>query len=265
MTSRPVVAILTDFGVEDTFVGQMKGVILSQCPNAALIDLTHSVPAQDILAGAFHVGAAWHWLPEGTIHVCVVDPGVGSERRAIAVQAAGHTFLSPDNGLLSALMQRHRVDAAFDISGFVPESAYVSRTFHGRDLFAQVAGRLAAGARLDELGNVIDPDELIRIDLPEPEVSPNSILGEIIMIDHWGNAITNISSTVLGGPDENWAVECGDARTDHLSSSYADAAVGGIVAVVSSMDTVEIAVRDASAASRYDLQRGMPVTLTRLS
>ncbi|MEX2425531.1 MAG: SAM-dependent chlorinase/fluorinase [Thermomicrobiaceae bacterium] len=259
--NNPAVTFLTDFGLQDTFVGQMKGVALSHCPDAALVDLTHGVSPQSITEGAYHLAAAWHWFPEGTIHVCVVDPGVGTARRAIAVNVAGHLFLAPDNSLLSCVLRSQDVGAAVDLTPDGGEGTYVSRTFHGRDVFARAAGRLAQGAALSDLGPAIDPNDLKRFEPPEPRFETDQITGEIIMVDHWGNAITNISADQLGGPDANWSVKCGDLTIAELSSTYAAVERGNPVAVISSMDTVEIAVRDGAAASRYDLRSGMKVDL----
>jgi S-adenosyl-L-methionine hydrolase (adenosine-forming) len=256
--TRPVVTFLTDFGLEDTFVGQMKGVVLSRRPDATLVDLTHHVPPQSVIAGAYHLSASWRWFPAGTVHVAVVDPGVGSERRAIGVRFEDHTFLVPDNGLLSVALGPRAPDLAV---GLYYQSQAASSTFHGRDVFARAAGEIVAGASLQSLGRLVDANQLIRLDVPEPVLEAGAIYGVIVLIDHFGNAISNVTRDLLGDDPARWTVECGSFTAESLSTTYSDARVGDPVALVSSMDTVELAVRDGSAARRYDLERGMGIIL----
>jgi S-adenosyl-L-methionine hydrolase (adenosine-forming) len=256
---RPVVTLLTDFGLDDTFVGQMKGVMLGLCPSLQLVDLTHSVPPQSVVTGAVHLRWAWCWFPEGTIHIAVVDPGVGSDRRAIAFRFRGHIFIGPDNGLLALLLGEQEPDQVVELS---TNGGGISNTFHGRDVFAVAAGRIAAGDSLLDLGHEVPATSLIRLEIPEPVVGRNSIEGEILLIDHYGNAMTNIRSSMTPDPIIRWNVQCGEFQVERISSTYADVQTGQPLALVSSMNTLEIAVRDGSAAARYDLTCGMQVRLT---
>ncbi len=263
--SRPIVTFLTDFGLDDTFVGQMKAVVLSASPHASLVDLTHAVPPQSILTGAIHLRSAWHWFPEGTIHVVVVDPGVGTNRRAICIRHRGHVFLAPDNGILSGAFGDDTPETAVKLELSNVAEGEVSRTFHGRDVFARAAGRLASGATLASLGREFDPAEVMRLDVPKPMVSRLSISGEILYVDRWGNAVTNISAADLGTNSLEWSIRCGAFAVERICSTYADVPEGDPLAAVSSMDTVEMAIRNGSAAARYDLEQGMAVEMTRNS
>lgn len=258
-----VVTLLSDFGHEDTFVGQMKGVILSVCSDVTFVDLTHEVPPQDILTGAVHMGAACRWFPAGTIHVAVVDPGVGTDRRAIGVQSGDFVFLAPDNGLLSMVLKDSPATLAVELQRPESESGEISRTFHGRDVFAWAAGQLASGRSLEDVGEPFDHTELMRIDIPEPEIGDDEINGEILFIDHYGNAVTNVPAQALGTQSLDWSVRCREFRVARLSSTYADVDDGAPLAAISSMDTVELGVRNGSASARYHFERGAHVVLRR--
>jgi S-adenosyl-L-methionine hydrolase (adenosine-forming) len=261
--TRPIVTFLSDFGHQDTFVGQIKAVVVSACPDAIMIDLTHQVPPQDILSGAVHLRAAWHWFPRGTVHVAVVDPGVGTSRRAIGIEFLGHTFLGPDNGLFGGVLGSDVPNRVVELDHPSPASGEISRTFHGRDVFAAAAGQLAAGAHLTDLGSEFDPEEVLKIRIPEPVIADDSIVGEVLVIDHYGNAVTNIPVTALGVESLGWSAECGEFSVERLSSTYAEVDEGAPLAAVSSMDTVELGIRNGSAAARYDLSSGMPVYMKR--
>lgn len=261
--TRDLVTFLTDFGLEDTFVGQMKAMVLSECPDATLVDLTHAVPPQSVLTGAIHLRAAWRWFPQGTIHVVVVDPGVGTDRRAIGIRHKGHVFLGPDNGILAGAFGGELPGQAVNLDYHVDGAGEVSRTFHGRDVFARAAGKLAAGATLSSLGSEFDPAELLTLEIPQPDVTNTSISGEILYTDHWGNAVTNIPATTLGTNSREWSVRSGSFAVEEISSTYADVREGEPLAVISSMETVELAVRNGSAAARYDIGQGMSVEMTR--
>jgi S-adenosyl-L-methionine hydrolase (adenosine-forming) len=265
LSNVPVVTFLSDFGLTDTFVGQMKAMVVSVCPSASMIDLTHGIPAQDILAGAIQLGVAYHWFPEGTIHVAVVDPGVGTARRAIGVRAGGYTFLGPDNGIFSSVLLECPASEAVELARPDAQPGEISRTFHGRDVFAWAAGQLAVGRALDELGTPFDVSELETLTIPQPVISQETISGEILFIDHYGNAVTNIPATSLGDESIYWAVECEGFNVNQLSSTYADVHESGPLAAISSMDTIELGVRNGSAAEQYNLRRGSTVRLRRSS
>ena len=195
-----IITLTTDFGTSDAYVGVMKGVILGINLHVQIVDITHAVPPQDIHEAAFLIHSAHHYFPKGTIHVIVVDPGVGSDRRAIVCQIDGAFFVCPDNGILTYLLQT--IENAEELSGNVvaiqnqtyclPE---VSNTFHGRDIFAPVAAHLSLGIPLDDIG--LPAHNLIRFPMPPITISDGKLVGEIIKIDSFGNAITNISAAAL--------------------------------------------------------------------
>lgn len=267
------VTLLTDFGARDGYVGAMKGVIVSCCPAAAIHDLTHEIPAGDIREGAFVLAAAAVHFPPGTIHVAVVDPGVGTDRRPLVVMAGGSYFVGPDNGLLSLA-----VAAVREASPEHPETVIrvldrpaafareVSATFHGRDVFAPVAGSLAAGADVADLGTVAG--SMLTIELPRPVRVPGgdvTVLGEVLRVDRYGNLITNIMPSDYGRDALVSSVEIGAARVGSIRATYGDAASGELTALVGSDGRLEIAVRDGSAAERLgrDGRVGSPVRVSR--
>jgi S-adenosylmethionine hydrolase len=248
-----IVTLLTDFGLADTYVGQMKGAILAVSPAVTLVDLTHAVPPQDVLAGAFQLWAAVEPLPAGTIHVAVVDPGVGSRRRGIALRARrGDVFVGPDNGLLIPAVDRL---GACSLAVELRESAYWRpirwSTFHGRDIFGPVAGHLANGTHLEQLGpKIADPH---RSAWPEPR----GLTGEVVHIDTYGNLITNLPAASLPA---RFQVRLGRRRiapADH----YAAVDEGALLALVGSAGLLEISARNASAAARTRAKRGTRVVV----
>jgi hypothetical protein len=221
----------------------MKGVIATRAPGAAVVDVSHGIPAQDVLAGALVLAAAVPYFPVGTVHVAVVDPGVGSARRAICVETDAGLLVGPDNGVLSlaaspASVRRivHLTDERFFLT---PRS----HTFHGRDVFAPVAAALAGGTDPSALGPPL-PD-LVRLRVPEPTVDGERIRGEVIYVDHFGNLVTNVATNAL--PGGAVVIRLGSTRMSGIAASYAATAVGQPVAVINSWGLLEIAVRDASA------------------
>lgn len=187
-----IVTLLTDFGTADYFVGAMKGAVLGANPEARVVDITHEVPPYDVEAGAFTLRAAFETFPEGTVHVAVVDPGVGSARRGVAVEGRGHTFVGPDNGLFGHVYERARPCRVFHLTNPSFFRREVSPTFHGRDIFAPVAGALSRGVRADELG----PEVFDFVRLPAASVeraADGTLVGSVIHVDRFGNLITNIT------------------------------------------------------------------------
>jgi S-adenosylmethionine hydrolase len=246
-----IITLLTDFGTADGYVGEMKGRLSSLAPGATLMDIAHDVPAGDVAAGCHALGRVWRTFPAGTVHLAVVDPGVGSARRALAVEAGGQFFVAPDNGLLSDVFA-----AAAAVTVHLPIPQGASRTFHGRDVFAPVAARLATGASLAELGEAItDP---VRLKPPVLEVEGTDLVGEVLHVDRFGTLITNLplervarAATVkLGG------------RGFQLGATFADVPPGEPVAFIGSGGTVEIAVRDGRADVVLGLSRGTEVRAT---
>jgi len=252
-----VVTLTTDFGLRDSFVGAMKGVLLSRCPSLQIVDLCHEVPPQDVLAGALRLAAAAPFYPPGTVHVAVVDPGVGSTRRPIAIQAAGQVFVGPDNGVLS--LAAHRAAAGWQAvvldspELWLPE---VSHTFHGRDVFAPTAAYLACGGALAEVGN--DIDDVVEIALPRVQREGDGLRGAVIDVDHFGNLITNIQRVDLGDRVVQ-TVSLGGATIEKLSSFYDPAEP--LVAVISSEGRLEVAVPGGNAALELGLAVGAVVDI----
>jgi hypothetical protein len=251
-----VVALVTDFGAVDPYVGVMKGALLSVAPGTTIVDVLHEVPPQDVAAGAFILGAARPYFPLDTIFVAVVDPGVGSARRAIAVEAAdGQRFVGPDNGLIPAALGATRIARAVELSDRRFHRAVVSRTFHGRDLFAPVAGHLATGVRIEELGRAIAARTLVR--LPRraaPAWRGGRVRGRIVWIDRYGNCVSDVPAALV--EKKRVRVRARSFVAERLAESYAAVAVGEPLAIVGSYGLVEIAVRDGSAAAALGLARG---------
>src|SRR5438132_166772 len=188
--SRPVIALLTDFGTRDHYVGTMKGVALGICSDATLVDITHEVPPHDVLAGALELAASYRFFPSGTIFLVVVDPGVGSLRRALAADAGEYRFVAPDNGVLSVALDETPARRVVELTERRYARPTVSRTFEGRDRFAPAAAWLAKGIELSALGR--QAGSVRRIDVPQPHIEGDRITGEVLRVDRFGNLITNI-------------------------------------------------------------------------
>ena len=232
----PIITLLSDFGSADSYVGEVKGVLLSHVHGAALLDITHQVPPGDLRAAQYILGRVWHRFPQGTVHLAVVDPGVGTTRRALAAGAAGHFFVAPDNGLLSCLPG----DAHY-VSLPIPPGA--APTFHARDVFARAAAQLAIGASLTHLGHAItDP---YRSPLPVARHDGAAVVGEVLYVDRFGTLVTNIPGDQV---EPGVRIKVAGTAIGTLVRTFGDVARGQLVALVGSGGTVEIAVRDGSAA-----------------
>lgn len=263
--SRPVITLLTDFGRADHFVGVMKGVVAGICPRALVIDISHDIPPQNLLAGAVTLLFSYSYFPPGTIHVVVVDPGVGSGRRIVACRAAEYIFLAPDNGILWPTLERAETVESVRVEEKSFFLANVSDTFHGRDIFAPVAAHLARGVQLKHLGPPVE--KLLRLELPRPSlVRPDAIRGEVIYIDHFGNLISNIPAQMLEkleAPESKLVVRVADATVRGLSRSYAGVPVGKLLGLIGSTGFLEIAARGASACQITGATRGDAVEVVR--
>ena len=257
-----LVTLLTDFGTRDAFVGIMKGVMLSLDPTLRLIDLTHEIPAQAVDVGALVLRSAVPYFPDGTVHLAVVDPGVGTARGAIAVRTERALLVGPDNGLLApaaAALGGARAVHAIDNQALWRRP--VSRTFHGRDVFAPAAAHLARGGALAALGAA--RDGLMDAGLPEVVVTADGARGAVVHVDGFGNLLTNIDRRALDAfRDLPLSVRVAEMVTVPLRATYGDVATGQLVALWSSWDTIEIALRDGSAAARLGVGRGAAVTAT---
>ncbi|MBC7228701.1 MAG: SAM-dependent chlorinase/fluorinase [Thermoflexales bacterium] len=273
----PVITLLTDFGTEDEYVGVMKGVILSIAPGVPLVDLSHRIPPQDVRRAAFLLANAVPYFPPDTVHLAVVDPGVGTERRPLAVRTPTGTFVGPDNGLFSWVLAEVPEWTAVEIRELAYRLPRVSSTFHGRDIFAPAAAHLAAGVPLEGLGpRVEDP-----VVLPPPrlEIRAGVLEGEVLYADRFGNLVTSIGRFRWEGGDLRLApafrpasgertvgaaaarVVLAGAELRGIRRTYGDVPVGELLALVGSSGFLEIAVRQGSAAAVLGAAPGTPVTV----
>lgn len=260
--SGRIVTLTTDFGQGSPYVATMKGVILSIAPEVTLVDVTHRVPPQDIRHAALVLGGVTSYFPDGTLHVAVVDPGVGSGREILYAEIAGQRYLAPDNGLLSRLALRTPPSKIVALTDPAWWRHPVSATFHGRDIFAPVAAHLSRGLDPDRLGP--RRSELVLLEWREATRMANKIAGEVQSIDSFGNLITNITAEQLNGvpTGEELSVVCNEHETRGLFRTYADQPPMTLIALVGSSGLLELAIVDDSAADMLGVKVGEPVTLS---
>ena len=262
--SRPVIALLTDFGNRDHYAGTMKGVALGICPEAALVDISHEVAAGDVLAAALELAAAYRYFPEGSIFLVVVDPGVGSSRRGLAAEAGAYRFVAPDNGVLSIVFDENPPTRVVELSEARYARPSVSRTFEGRDRFAPAAAWLATGIELAALGP--PAGAVHRLDVPRPLDTGEDVEGEVVRVDRFGNLITNIDrhlfERLAGG--HPMIIHIGPLQISKVVSHYAESLPNELCALFGSTDHLEIAANGASAAARTGARRGTAVRVGRL-
>ena len=242
-----IITILTDYGTTDSYVGEMKGVLLSGAPGATLVDITHSIPPGDIASASYVLSRAWSRYPAGTIHLAVVDPGVGTARVAIAFRTRDHFFVGPDKGLFSGVIRGAEVEAVV-----LPTPSLAAPTFHGRDLFGPAAASLARGEPLGALGERYagTPRSVSGV---VPHHEGKVVIGEVIYIDRYGNLITNLSADLVPAYA---SLEVESLVIGPIRTTFGDVSSGAILAYLGSGGTVEIAVRDESAARRLGLGVG---------
>jgi len=254
-----VVTFATDFGASDAYVGAMKGVVLGVAPKAVLVDITHAIPAHDVRTGAFILADAAPYFPLGSVHLAVVDPGVGGDRNGVAVSSRGQFFVGPDNGVLTLAAPRPR--RVFRIESPLFRRETVSPTFHGRDIFAVAAGQLAAGRPIDEAGPMLA--SMTELPMPAVQELADDCRGEVIHIDHFGNLITSFSSGAAGG---RWELWCEGRRFELVGGrTFSDVDRGALVLYAGSGGRMEAAVRDGSAAVLTQSKAGTQIHLKRLS
>lgn len=253
-----IITLTTDFGLSDAFVGAMKGVILGINPHAQIVDISHEIAPQDIEHAAFVVKAAAPYFPKGTVHTVVVDPGVGTERLILAVRTEECLFLAPNNGVLKYIFEGHPEAEVFNVTHSEYFRERVSRTFHGRDIFAPVAARLSRGLPPEKLGEPFA--EFERGSVSRPVRLPGRITGEIIAFDRYGNGITNIPVDWIEDPDAV-RVLAGGREFEGMSRSYLDAAAGEPLALAGSADALEISVNRGNAKAALSLKLGDAVTV----
>jgi hypothetical protein len=242
---RRIVTLITDFGTADGYVAELKGVLLSGAPDVTIVDLTHDIPPQDVEAGRLALARSWRRFPEHTVHLVIVDPGVGSERAALAVASQGRFLIGPDNGVLSPGLLAGDAEVVS-----LPIPPHASATFHGRDVFAPAAVRLASGESLDHLG-VPKYDSVIRRTPDTKRLADGSIAGVVMIVDRFGNLVTNIGARLSG------VVEIG-GQLIAVRRTYADVGEGELVALAGSSGFLEVAVRGGSAAVALAVRRGVP-------
>lgn len=255
----PIVTLTTDFGKIDSYVGCLKGVLLGIVPNCHIVDLSHHIIPQDIRHGAWVLWSAIDSFPEGTVHLAVVDPGVGSQRKAIVVEAGGHFFVGPDNGLLWPAISRFPDYRACQIQDCGWFRDKISNTFHGRDIFAPVAAHIANGTPLPSLGCHLS--EITTLELFDATISAGHITGKILCIDHFGNLITNIKAKLLPTAEylPDCIVEIDNYRWEGIKKTFSDVDLNSQLAYIGSFGLLELAVRNTSAADFLKIERDCPI------
>jgi S-adenosylmethionine hydrolase len=260
---RPVIALLSDFGTRDHYVGMMKGVIIGICPDVTLVDITHEIAPHDVMDGALELAASYKFFPAGTIFLAVVDPGVGSARRGVAAEIGDYRFVCPDNGLLSAIVREVPPKKIVELTERRYARPTVSRTFEGRDRFAPAAAWLAKGIQLTAMGrNVAD---YTKVDIPLPVVSDDGIAGTVLRLDRFGNLVTNIDRKTFEkfGKEGGVQIAAGIRTVGRLVATYADILPGEVCALFGSTDHLELAANAGSAADALGLSRGAPIKIMR--
>ncbi len=252
---RPIITLTTDFGNEDPFVGIMKGVILNICPEAEIIDLTHSIAPQNLLQASYALKTSASYFPSNTVHVAVVDPGVGGSRKGIAIQTDKYFFVGPDNGVFSPFLKNYKAVELTNQEAFLKP---VSSTFHGRDIFAPTAAWIASGKSFDKLGATIEKPTTLNF--PKPKVEDNCLKGKIIHCDHFGNLTSNIPKNLVskhfGDNLENIKVYLNDETVIPLVSYYELGLKNSLAALINSWDQVEIFCREGNASETFKVQVG---------
>lgn len=246
----PPITLLTDFGTADGYVAAMKGVLATLAPDVPVDDAAHDLHHGDIHAGAIALLRYWAMYPPGSVHVVVVDPGVGTERRALAAQVAGRYLVGPDNGVLTWALEESGHARVVEIQGPVPGAPAASATFHGRDVFAPAAAYLAAGGDLEELGP--GAEDLLRLPMPRPDAGDGVVRGVVLAVDRFGNLVTNIPRAAL--PPEVEVFVAGSS-VGGLRRTYGEVGSGEVLALVGSLDRLEVSVRNGSAAEALGVSR----------
>ncbi len=257
-----IITLTTDFGPGSHYGGQMKGVLSSQAPRAAVIDLCHTIRRHDIAQAAMIIASSWRFFPAAAIHIVVVDPGVGGERQIILLTVDGHYFIAPDNGVLSRLPLAHPQARCFIVQRPDLYLKPLSRTFHGRDIMAPAAAHLASGGQPADFGPEISPRRLITLPLiPPPKFEGGKLSGVILDIDSFGNITTNIKAADLAHLSTPLAARLNSHKITLMAESYEQAAPGRPLLIINSSDALEIAVNKGRAADLLQAEIGMPVIL----
>lgn len=262
--ARSTVALLTDFGLDDNYVGIMKCVLADICPDVTMLDICHEVPPQNLLSGAFLLSGAAPFFPPDTVVLGVVDPGVGSKRRSIALDFGDFRCVGPDNGLFDMLRKQFELESAWELTNPEFHLDHVSATFHGRDIFAPVAAHLAAGRAIEEVGERVDIDDLVRLPPSTAFIRDQRVEAHIIHADRYGNLITNLSEAeyVEWNDDGEVEIDLG-GKTVQLFETFSEVGRGQALAYFGSSGQLEVAVRDGSAARHFQAGQGDTVLIER--
>jgi S-adenosyl-L-methionine hydrolase (adenosine-forming) len=260
-TMTRIVTLLTDFGLQDHFVAAMKGVMLGIHPDLQFIDISHLIPPRDIHSGAFTLGQAWAYYPPGTIHLAVVDPGVGTARKALAVSAGGHFFVAPDNGLLGYVLEKEEGFTAHEITADHYFHKPVSSTFHGRDIFAPAAAWISRDIPLQKFGPAVK--QPVRLKMPGvTKIKDALVQGAVLAVDHFGNLVTNLRPEdvpAYSGGGGACKMVAGQREITSFRRTFGEGAAGELFVVPGSCGYLEIVMRDRSAAAELRLSPGAPV------
>lgn len=262
-----IITLLTDFGVEDAYVGTIKGVILSVNPSARIVDITHQIDPQDLIEAAYAIKSSYRYFPKGTLHVIVVDPGVGSKRNIVALDMMGHIFLAPDNGVLTLIMDEGRIESITQVENSQYFLEPLSQTFHGRDIFAPVGAHISKGLDLKKLGPVMDRHDLVHLSIKKPSFSSKGeLVGTIVSVDRFGNCITNIDVNRIErfyrpGSEKTLVIKIGEYEIKGLSKSYDGVALKQPLAIIGSFGYLEIALNCGSASSHFRFGKGDTIRL----
>lgn len=255
-----IITLTTDFGLQDHYVGVLKAILLRISPDSRLVDISHEIPPQDVMAGAWVVRNAATSFPEGTVHLVVVDPGVGTERRSVVVEMGDQLFVGPDNGIFSLLAEEAPY-RAFEIGRKDLYEPKLSNTFHGRDLFAPVAAHLANGLPIDEVGTEVS--ELITYRWARPIADGAGIQGWVVHIDRFGNLVTNIPDDLIQSAigSQNMKIYVGNTILKEFSRSFGSVEEGDPVAYIGSSDMLEVAINKGDASQMLGVQKGAQVSI----
>jgi len=262
-----IITLLTDFGTEDAYVGVMKGAILSINPSAVVVDVCHYIDPQDVIEAAYLIKSSYRYFPKGTVHIIVVDPGVGGNRSIVAVEFSGHIFLAPDNGVLTLLMDEGEIDTIVRVENTRYFLNSISQTFHGRDILAPVGAHISKGVPIETLGSHLGMQDLIRLSIPKPYISDkDELIGTIISIDRFGNCISNINENCLNkfvknGSEKRLEIKIGKTIIKSLSRSYTGVESGCPLAIIGSFGYLEIALNCDNASRQLNVEKGDTITL----
>jgi len=263
-----IITLLTDFGTEDAYVGMMKGAILSINPQTVIVDITHHIDPQDLIQAAYIIKSSYTYFPKGTVHLLVVDPGVGSDRSIVALELMDHIFLAPDNGVLTLLMDEGKTDAIVRVENTRYFLKPVSRTFHGRDIFAPVGAHLSKGLDIKNLGSPLDRQNLVHLKISKPYLSGSrQLVGTVIWFDRFGNCTSNIDAALLKKMDKSGSgkmveVKIGKHTIKGISLSYAEAEPKSPLAIIGGFGYLEIALNKGNAKHALGIEKGDTITLT---